>query len=304
MATSAGRAVRGVSASHAHAPGPLLRYGALVVAVVAVSFSAIFIRLASAPPLTIAANRMAIAVVLLLPLLLARRHALAPPARGDLPLLALSGLALAAHFGLWTASLAYTTVASSVVFVSTHPLFVALAGFLWLGEPLTRRMLAGILLVLVGSLALGLEDLQLGGGALYGDALALAGGVVLTGYLLIGRRLRQRQGALAYSTTVYAFCWAALVAAGLLLGQPPTAFAPGDVVWFAALAVVSTLGGHTVFNWSLRHVPATLVSVSFVAEPVGSAGLAWLLLGEPVALLTALGGLLILSGIYLCARDA
>lgn len=278
---------------------------ALPVAIVAISFSAIFIRLAESPPLVIAANRMLVAILLLWPAaLVGFRTEIARLGRRDLLLAVGSGLFLAAHFALWTVSLDYTSVASSVVFVSTHPILVALLGAAWLGEPAGLRRWLGILLTIIGSVVIGWNDLRVGGGALLGDLLATGGAAALTGYLLIGRRLRARLSFLTYSVVVYTGCWVALAGAAVLAGTSPFAFPLGDLWWFVALALVSTLGGHTVLNWALRHLPAAAVAVTFVGEPVGASALAWLLLGEAVAPLTAIGGALILLGIYLAARES
>ena len=144
-------------------------YVGLAVAIVAISFSAIFIRLAESPAITIATARMAIAVLMLLPpLLVFERRGPAALSRRDAALCGLSGVFLAAHFGLWTASLSYTSVASSVVFVSTHPVFVALAAAALFKERLRAGVLGGIGLTFAGSLLLGLNDLRVGARACWG----------------------------------------------------------------------------------------------------------------------------------------
>lgn len=282
-----------------------LSYLALAVGVLGVSFSAIFIRLASSPSLVIAANRMLVAVLLLAaPTALTSRQRLERLTRREILALAVSGLFLSVHFGLWTLSLAYTSVASSVVFVSIHPIFVALAEWAWLHERLPPVAWAGICATVAGSAIIGANDLQVGGRALYGDLLAVGGAVAIVGYLLIGRRLRQRLDFLGYSTPVYAVCWAGLVVWAAAGRENVFAFPATDLVWFVALALVPTIGGHTVMNWALAHVPASLVAVAFVCEPVGAALLAWLLLGEAVPVLTALGGGVILAGVVLTSRGA
>jgi drug/metabolite transporter (DMT)-like permease len=107
----------------------------------------------------------------------------------------------------------------------------------------------------------------------------------------------------AYSTAVYAGAWLALLAWSTASGLNVWAFPPSDLIWFVALAVCATLGGHTLFNWALRHVSAGLVAMVLVLEPVGSALLAWVLLGQAIGPAIALGGMLIVAGIYLNARS-
>ncbi|HEY8476751.1 MAG TPA: DMT family transporter [Chloroflexota bacterium] len=283
-------------------PGPLA-YLALVVAVVAVSWSAIFIRLATAPPLVIATHRMFLAVLLLLPFFarggwrelrrLRARHVAA---------LGLSGVALAAHFGLWTLSLRYTSVASSVLFVSLHPALVAALGWAVFREPTTRLTALGIALTALGSAMLGASDVRVSGQAILGDALALGGAVALVAYLLVGRALRGRLGSAAYSTPVYAVCGVTLLAGSLVAGDDVLAVTPRDWALFLALAAVCTVGGHTVFNWALRYVPTAGVAIAFVGEPVVATGLAWLLLSEAPSALTMAGGLVTLAGLVVAWR--
>ncbi len=291
-----------------HDPKPtthVLPYAALALAVVSVSFSAIFIKLAQSGSLTIATNRMLASLLLLaIPTAAIGGRELTRLGRSDVLAMVVSGIFLAAHFGLWTISLAYTSVASSVLFVSLHPVLVGLLEWLWLRQPLSGLAWWGIALTVVGSAVIAAHDLQLGGTAIQGDLLALGGAVAIVGYLLIGRRLRQRLGFLSYSTPVYLVTWLGLLAWATASGDDVRHFPASDLVWFALLAVFATIGGHTVFNWALRHVPASLVAVTFVGEPVGSALLAWLILGQAIAPLTALGGIVVLAGIYLTARGS
>lgn len=279
-------------------------YVGLVIAIVAISFTAILIRLADAAALTIATWRMVVTVLLLLPALFAfERPGLMALTAKDLVYCALSGMFLALHFALWTVSLDYTSVASSVVFVSTQPIFVALFAHFLFQEKLTFGVVGGIALTLLGAVLIGIHDLQVGGESLLGDLLATGGAVALVGYLLLGKAVRNRQGFLLYSVLVYSACALGLAVIGIFLNTPLLSFSQRDLVLFLALAV-ATLGGHTVFNWVLKHLPASVVAVSFVGEPAGAALLAWLILGESLGVLTAVGGLAMLAGIYLAAKSS
>jgi drug/metabolite transporter (DMT)-like permease len=278
-------------------------YLCLVVATIAVSFSAILIKLSSAPSLVIATCRLAITTGMLLPFVRANTlDQLRALDRRTAGLLALSGLFLALHFATWTASLGYTSVASSVLFVSVHPALVAVAAFACLGERTSRRGILGILLTLAGSSVVAGGDLRLGSEALGGDLLAFLGAVAFTGYLLIGRDARRNLNTLAYTAPVYAAAALCLAILALVFGQLPAAISARDLLIFVALAIVPTLGGHSLYNWTLRYLAATVVSVSFLGEPVGAAILAWLLLGQSVPFTTVAGGAVILFGIWLTAR--
>jgi len=272
---------------------------ALVAATVAVSFSAILIKAAGDDAATIVWLRMGMAAVLLAPWVVrdARRGAL-PHGLTQIGLVLVSGVFLAGHFLLWTASLQYTSIAASVLLVSLHPLIVTPLGKRLLGEGLSRRMLAGGGLAVVGTLVTCAGDLRVDSSAFGGDLLALAGGLCLAGYLLIGRSVRANLGVAGYSAIVYAVVCiiAALTAAAGGVAHLPS---PRVALACLGLAVVCTIGGHTVYNWALRHVPVLLVSISFLGEPPLTALLALLILASVPSLATVLGGVLILAGLAL-----
>ena len=294
----------GARPAAAVAPRPALNpYLGLAAATVAVSFAAIFIRIATAPPLVTATCRMALTVLLLLPLLATRRAALAMLSRRDYALVVGAGILLALHFATWTVSLFYTSVASSVLFVSVHPMLVAALAWALFGEAPRARALLGIGLAVAGSAIIAGGDVRLGGRALAGDGLALAGAIVFAFYLLIGRCVRQRLDPVTYSAPIYLVCALTLAAITVAVRQPFAPVTLRNLALFLALALVCTLGGHLVYNWSLRYLDAAVVSVSFLGEPVIAAVLGWLLLGQPVQPLTALGGAVVLAGIYLVSRQ-
>ena len=276
---------------------------ALIVATIAVSFSAIFIRLADDDPATIVWLRMAMATALLAPFALrdVRRGAmrLEPQSRW---LVATSGLLLAGHFLLWTVSLQYTSVAASVLLVSLHPLVVTPLGRRLLGERVGLRTVAGIALALAGTVVTCAGDLRINDTALVGDAFAISGALCLAGYLIIGRGLRPRVGVAGYSASVYGIVSIVGITGAALLGtlHPPTG---RTLLWCAALAVVCTIGGHTVYNWALRHVRASTVSLAFLGEPPLAAVLAVILLATVPPLTTVVGGVLILAGLSCALSD-
>lgn len=283
---------------------PVNPYLGLTLATIAVSFSAILIKESAAPPVVIAAYRLAITTALLAPLVrgkrLARIAALTPR---ELAVIALAGVLLALHFAFWNASLGYTSVASSVLFVSVHPALIAAMAPAVLGEYPGRRGTIGIALTLVGSAIVAGGDLQLSGSAARGDGLALLGAVVFAGYLMIGRGGHADLDTISYSTVAYAICAVALVALTFPTHQSLAAVGPRDLLIFLALAVVCTLGGHLLYNWTLRYLAAAIVSVSFLGEPVLAALLAWPILGQALAAGTIAGGAVILGGIWLTARS-
>jgi drug/metabolite transporter (DMT)-like permease len=284
---------------------PLL---ALVVAVVAVSTSAILIRWSHAPSSVAAFYRVLFTTLLLVPVSTVRyRTAFARLTARDWLVATASGLALAAHFAAWFESLSWTTVAASVTLVQTQPVFVAVGAVVLLGERFNRRMAAGIAIVLVGSALLSAGDflsgsIFAGADPLYGDTLALLGAVAAAGYVLAGRSLRQHLPVIPYVIVVYSVCAVGLLA--WLLGQGASLgpYPPREWLLFFGMAVGPGIFGHTVVNWALAHVESSVVSVTLVGEPVGSTLLALVLLGEVPPALTVVGGAVVLAGIVLTAR--
>jgi drug/metabolite transporter (DMT)-like permease len=285
-----------VAATRERPPAPGV---ALVVATVAVSFSAILIRFANDDAATIVWLRMGMAAVGLLPWVLrdVRRHVI-PRGRTQVLLVVVSGVLLAGHFLLWTASLQYTSIAASVLLVSVHPIIVTPLGMRLLGERVSRRVLAAVVVALIGMVVTCAGDFRVGGSALVGDVLAIGGAVCLAGYLLIGRGVRAELGVAGYSAVVYAVV---CVVAALTALAGGAAHFPSPKVALACLglAVVCTIGGHTVYNWALRHVQVLLVSLSFLGEPPLAALLALAFFGAVPGPGTIAGGVLIIAGLAL-----
>jgi len=281
-------------------------YVAVGLAVVSVSFSSVFILWSASPPVTIALYRLAIASAILAPVaVLHPSKPLRRVARGDAALMALVGLVLAAHFAFWITSLRMTSVASSTILVTSHPLLVGLLSHFALRERLTARASTGILLGFVGVVAIGLVDSNVSGESLAGDVLAFLGGVMAGLYFLLGRTIRQRVPLLGYALVVYACAAAFLLAFAVGLGEDlaPVGDLPRELVLFLAMALIPQIGGHTMYNWALRWVPAPVVSLSLVGEPIGSSLLVWALLAQVPnnAPAVAAAGVLALVGIYLAA---
>jgi drug/metabolite transporter (DMT)-like permease len=276
---------------------------ALVLAVVAVSFSSIFIREADDGYATIVWGRLAITTLLLAPLFVRDlRAGRAPRTPRELGIVFASGACLAVHFLTWTASLALTSVASSVLLVCTSTVWVALLGRRLLGEAVSLRLWVGIALALAGTAVTAGGDLHLSGRALAGDLLAIAGAVSVTGYLLIGRGVRSRFGAAGYSVPCYAVSALAGLVAVPITGSHvlPTG---RTLLACVGLAVVCTIGGHTVVNWTLAHVKAVTVSLALLGEPPATSLLAIPFLGELPPRAAVAGGGLIIVGLAIAVLE-
>ncbi len=281
---------------------PLL-YTLIGVAIVAVSFGAILIRLAEdVPVLSIAAWRLGVSFLLLIPLSW-RKSPLKAMSRRDLLLSVASGVFLTLHFILWISSLRYTSVASSVVLVSTNPIFVALGVRFVFKESLSRALVVATLLSVARAALIGWGAFRISGSALSGDLLALGGAVMASGYFLIGRRVRQRVPLSTYILTTYGTAAILLLGVALATHQQLTGFPKLTYLYLVLLALGPQLIGHSTFNWALKYLSASTVAILILGEPVVSTLLAYLILGEGVSLLKVIGAGVILSGIYLSLHE-
>ncbi len=272
--------------------------------VLAVSSAAVLIRLADeAPALVIAAYRMGLASAVLLPAaLLYHRRRLAQVTSRQAVLMAASGGFLAIHFGTWISSLQYTSVASSVLLVTSSPIFVATASWAFLRERPLRQEVLGIALGVMGGVIVSVGDLSVGREELTGDLLAVAGAMAVTGYLLIGRKVRKQVPALAYAVVAYPMAAVLLLGAAVGVGGPFTGYGASTYLWLALVALVPQIVGHTSLNWALGHVRATGVAIAVMVEPIGASLLAWAVLSEAPSMTTVGGGALLLTGVFLALR--
>jgi drug/metabolite transporter (DMT)-like permease len=262
---------------------------------------------------------LSFAAGILAPLALGRhRAALARLGLRDILLSAAAGVFLAVHFAAWISSLEYTTVAASVVLVSTGPLWVALLAPAILGERLTRGVLLGLFLAVLGAFIIAVADactwhtglacthwagLNSGSG-LWGSFLAIVGAWAVSGYLIAGRRLRHTLPLVPYVFLVYGISAVVLAGAAIVSGRLQLRLSAATYLWIMLLAIVPQLIGHSTYNWALRYLPATIVAVTTLGEPIGSAILAYAILDEIPSTLVILGAVLVLVGIYLAARAA
>jgi len=279
-------------------------YFILISGILAISTGAVFVRIADAPALVIAAYRVGIASLLLVPMACWKaRNELSGLSLKELKTAFLAGTFLAMHFAAWISSLTYTSISNSVVLVSTSPLWVGVFAPLFIKEKIGRTTRVGILLSIVGCAIIGSGDFTIGGKALWGDFLALMGGFCAAGYLILGKSLRPKLSLIVYISICYGSAAIVLWVMVLVMGLPVSGFSSHTLSAILAMALISQLIGHSSYNWALRYCSTTLVALSFLGEPVGATILAYFLFHEVLTMTKTVGGLLILSGIYLAARN-
>ena len=280
----------------------------LSVGIISISFAAIFIRFCDdVPAIMIATYRLGVASCILLAVSRVRGVSFRIP-RKDLLLSIAGGVFLGLHFIFWITSLKYTSVASSVVLVTTNPIFVGLFSYFLLKERQHREIIVGTVLCLIGSVviatgdsgihALVLHDRR----ALTGDILALVGAVMASAYLLTGSRVRERLDILTYITIVYTTGALFLIAASLLTGASFSGYRSSSYIYMVMLAVIPQLVGHTSINWALKHLRTGMIAISILGEAIGATILAYLFFAEMVSTFQVAGMALIFTAIIIASR--
>ena len=293
----------------------------LIFGVIGISSGSILVRFAQGqdmPSIVIAAWRLTLASAILLPLALTRRRSeLKQMSGSSWGLAILSGFMLSLHFACWISSLAYTSVASSTVLVTTAPLWVGLAAPCLLGEQLSRPLKIGIAMAMLGSVLIGVADVvSLADGRLQfsltqftnqsnpmlGNGLALIGAITASAYLIIGRRLRFGMSLLSYTAIVYSTAACFLILMALVGGHNLFGYSAVAYLIMVLMALFPQLIGHSSYNWALGYLSAASVSVVVIAEPIGATLLALLIFQEIPNGITIVGSILLLAGIVYANR--
>jgi len=286
-------------------------YIALSISIISVSSAAIFIRLISADALSIAFYRLLFTFLLITPFVFfskKTRSELLKISTKNFLIMVLIGLILAFHFAFWISSLDHTSVASSVILVTAHPILVGPVSHFLLKEKLSFLNSFGIIISVTGVIILvfGNSDPFSGiqGSTFYGNILAILGGVMAGLYILGGRKLRKNISVSSYAFVVYAFGAMFLFVICLFFESELVNINLHDFQLIFLMALISGILGHTLYNWSLEHIRASVASVFLLGEPVGSTFFAAIIpsISEIPTIYTVIGGGIILSGIYLTTR--
>src|SRR5215207_446226 len=277
----------------------MLAYIALGVGVLALSFSAMFVRWANAPGPITAFYRLFFSIFLLFPFFLARaRHNPAVQSRSIwFPILA--GVFTACDLGLWTASLSYTTASNATLLGNTAPLWVALGTWLILKQKLTPGFWRGLIVTLLGTALIMGTDFILHPRFGMGDAMAVFTGVFYGGYFLFTEKSRTYFDPVSHIWLVGIGATISLFILNTALQNPMTGYPTQTWLVFLATAVVSQLIGYMSLAYALGHLPASVVSPTMILQPIITTLLAIPLLGEIPSLWQGIGGAVALMGIYI-----
>lgn len=279
-------------------------YLPIAIGVIAVSMSAIFVKLANADAGVIAFYRMLFSVLIMSPIFFWKYTTeLKILTKRDWAFSFIAGIFLAFHFILWFESLNYTSVASSTVLVTLQPLFAFAGTYFFFKERLSVKTILSGLIAIGGCVLISWGDFQISGSALYGDMLALSACGLVTAYLLFGQDVRKRLSLVTYTFVVYGVSTITLFFYVVAKGESFGPYPANDWLWFILLAIIPNLLGHTLFNWSLKYVSTNVISIAILFEPIGAAILAFYVFNEYLSTTQILGGFIVIAGITLFVMD-
>lgn len=269
----------------------------LLISIIAISFSAIFVKWSSAPATIISMYRMLLACLFMLPMVYLHKNEFKKITARDWRFLFFSGTFLAFHFALWFSSLQYTTVASSTIILALQPIISLIGGFIFFKERTTGLAITTMGIAIIGAAMIGWGDIGLDKKAILGDVLSFLSVIAVVGYLLIGQTIVKKINHWIYSFTVFFFAACLLTIYNAIIGEAFTGYAIKEWGIFILLAIVPSLA-HVINNWLLNYVNATTISMSILGEPVGASLLAVILLGEKLVSWQIVGGIFVLSGVF------
>ena len=286
---------------------PPLVWGLLVAGVLGVSSAgAILSSLDDIPPLMRASWRLQITVLMLLPFAILQYKQMDNQKRAKMvekrTLLILfgSGVALAAHFGTWVTSLDHTSLAHSLLFVTSHPIIIVIGTAILVRKP-HRLETTGAIIGLFGAAITLLDANNSGEVTLWGDFLAFAGAVTVVGYIVAGRILREWMPVFVYAVPVTLLGGILLIPMSILMGEETAALGwiESDLLSdFIKLAFLAGIVGHTGLNACLRWLGPLTISFAVTLEPIIGAFIGWFFYDESVpGKWTWLGGLILIIGI-------
>lgn len=281
----------------------------LTMAVVSISFAAIFVRFCyDTPPIIIATYRLTFASVIILIFFKSKGYSFNKVSKRDLKLSIISGIFLSLHFYTWFTSIKLTSIASSVVLVTTSPIFVGIFSYIFLKEKQSINIVLGIILSISGSIILTLGDFDTANisdfskNALIGDVFAIFGSISAAVYIMIGSKVRDNLDIIPYITITYTTSAITLIFASIITNQSFFGYDKVSYLNMFLLAVIPQLIGHTSLNWALKHIKSSMVAISTLGEPIGSSILAYFIFRETIDKFQLIGIVLIFTAIIIAAK--
>lgn len=278
---------------------------ALIVGAGAIGFAPIFVKLSEVGPVSTAFWRMALALPFYWLWLNQQRLPLKPTSTwSDLRWLLLVGLFFAGDLAAWHWSLEFTTVSNSVILANCAPIFVTFGAWFFFSERFNRLFIIGLVIAIIGAVMLVGAGFSLNSQTWFGDLLAILTAMFYAGYILSVKQARSR------FPTITVMVWLSIIASLVLLPlaliSEPTLLAlswPGWLV-LGGVALICQFGGQSMIAYALAHLPASFSSVTLLLQPVLATTFAWIILNETLGFWQGIGGVIVLSGIFLARRGS
>ena len=278
----------------------------IFIAVFNVSWASIFVRLADAPGVVCATWRLIFSTIITLSIsvLSNKLRELVSLNKKTTLLAIVSGASLAIHFATWMESLFLLTVAVSVTLVVTYPLITALIEHFILKEKIKIIQWIGITVAFIGASALSFstindKPLSHTSNTILGLLLALVGALTAAIYFVIGRIIRQETSMITYTSITYTSASIILLLTSISLGYNLVKYDAPTWLYFVLLAIVPMLGGHSVLNYLLKYIKASIITATVLGEPIGASILAAIILGEVLPIQSYIYIAITLIGIFI-----
>ena len=275
------------------------RYYLLVAfGILSISFSPIITRMSNSDSIVIAANRMLYTVILITPFTI--KHVsteIKNISKKNIFLNILSGLFLGFHFWAWIDALQYTSIANATILVNLHPIFILLLGYFFLNQKIDFISIISTIIAILGSFIIiynTLFNLNLN---IHGDLMAIIGAIAISVYLTIGSQIRKSISNKTYTYISYFTAFITLFIISFFINTNIFLYPTSDIFVFLGLAIVPTLLGHSIFNYSLKHLSAHFISIAVLGEPVLATIWAFVFFNELITIYQFIGGLIIIIGI-------
>lgn len=299
-AAPAARAARTAPAQSPH-HAPWRGYTALAIGVLAIAWSALFVRWAHVSGPASAFYRALVATAVLVPWRLVRGG---PASRRVIVYSALGGIFFAFDLALFNSAVLTTSAANATLLGNNAPLMVGLGAWIVFHQRPTRRFWIGLALALAGTITIAGGDTLRHASFGLGDVMAVCASVFFAGYILTTNRVRVHADTLTVTAVAVASSAATLLLLCLALGVPLSGYPARSWVALAALGLVTQVVGYLCVTYTLGRLPATATSVGLLAQSPLTALLAIPFLGEGLATSQLVGGVLVLAGIYVVVATA
>ncbi|MDW4507680.1 DMT family transporter [Priestia megaterium] len=273
----------------------------LLIGVLAVSFSSILIKWSDAPASILGMYRLLFTVLLFLPFLPWRQMKILfkNSTVKEWLMLAVSGVFLGLHFLFWMESFSHTTVASAMILTALEPVFVVIGAYFLFKEKTSKVGIISILIAVSGSVIIASGDIGVTKTALYGDLLSILGTVAVSVHMLAGQELCRKMPSIIYSFAVFFIGGLVLFVYNICTNVSLTQYDIKDWWIFLLLALIPNIFGHALFNWLLKYVGATTISMAILGEPIGAIILAYFLLGEMTTVSQLVGGMIVMISVMI-----